>query len=141
MFQYCDVCDVCDYNTLTKSGDNGLRLAGWPDADGSEATRPLDAPDNELLPTTTLMRRQLANTTVWDPSPLEPGETATVLVSVPGAAVGDVTFCGHSGLQPGRDHVQLSSISGEGVVQAMLYNVGKEVVDVGSGRLRVVVMQ
>ena len=37
--------------------------------------------------------------------------------------------------------VQLSSISGEGVVEALLHNVGHHPVDIESGRLRVVVMQ
>ena len=62
-------------------------------------------------------------------------------MSLPGADLGDATFCGHSGLRPGQHRVQLSSMSGEGVVEAMLHNVGEDVVDVGAGRLRVAVMQ
>ena len=37
--------------------------------------------------------------------------------------------------------LKMSSMAGEGVVEAMLHNVGEEVVDVGPGRLRVGVMQ
>jgi hypothetical protein len=37
--------------------------------------------------------------------------------------------------------VQLTAMSGEGWVEAMLHNVGAQTVDVGEGRLRVVVMK
>ena len=110
----------------------------WADADGSEAHSRPNAPADEPP---TIVQRSLANTTAWDPPPLLPGETATLLVSLAGADLGDATFCGHSGLLPGQHRVQLSSMAGEGVVEAMLHNVGEEVVDVGPGRLRVAVMQ
>ena len=65
-----------------------------------------------------------------------------MLVSLPGAELGDPLFSGHSGLQPGAGQlVQLTAISGEDVVEVLMHNVGKDPVDIASGRLRVVVMK
>lgn len=107
-------------------------------SDGTEEHNRPGAPPDEPA---TVMRGNLANKTMWDPGSLAPGEMATLLVRLAGTELGDVTFCGLSSLVPTRHHVQLTSMSGEGVVEAMLHNVGGEPVDVGPGKLRVVVMK
>jgi hypothetical protein len=63
------------------------------------------------------------------------------LIKLAGAEPGDATLCGHSALLPGAHRVQLTAMSGEGWVEAMLHNVGTQTVDVGEGRLRVVVVK
>ena len=115
-----------------------LLSAAYSQADGSEEHRRPNAPAEEPP---TIAQRSLSNSTLWDPPRLAPGATATLLLPLAGAELGDPLFCGHSGLTPGVHRVQLSAMSGEGVVEALLHNAGTESVDIPGGRLRVVIMQ
>ena len=58
-------------------------------ADGSEAH---SAPNGEDPPT--IVKRSVSNTTEWDPPLLQPGETATLVMPLRGAELGDALFCG-----------------------------------------------
>lgn len=89
----------------------------------------------------TITGGNLANKTTWDPPPLLPGAHTTLMIKLNGAEPGDVTLCGHSALLPGKHRVQLTAMSGEDWVEAIMHNVGAETLDVGEGRLRVVVMK
>jgi hypothetical protein len=105
-------------------------------ADGSEAHGRPGAPITELP---TVVQRHLANSTQWDPPLIMPGSSATVVASLAGAHHGDLTMCAHTSVRVGIHRVQLSAIAGEGVVEVVLLNVGKEPVDVPLGQLRVAV--
>lgn len=108
-------------------------------ADGSEEHRRPNAPADEP---STIVERSISTTTVWDPPLLQPGGSATLLVSLPGAELGDVVYSGHSGLQAGVGHlIQISAVSGDDVAEVLMHNVGPSPVDIGSGRLRVVAMK
>ena len=84
----------------------------------------------------------MQNTAEWDPPPLGPGESATVVVALGGCRQGDVMFAAHAGLAPRTGHrLQLSAVAGDGEAEALMVNVGQGMVDVPSGVLRLVVMQ
>ena len=83
--------------------------------------------------------RQVISVAVqWDPAPIPAGKTATRLVAVHGATVGDVATASHEGA--GMELVGLfANAAGPGQVLVILRNLGEGAVDVPPGMLRVAI--
>jgi hypothetical protein len=82
----------------------------------------------------------LANKTSWDLPELGRGEVAMLTMPLRGVEPGDVLSCGHSSVQPELHTLQLTVSAGDGMVKAVLQNLGNTV-DIPSGQLRVVAVK
>ena len=84
--------------------------------------------------------KYLSQTATWDPASLLANEETSTVVTVTGAAPGDVALCGHT--QITGDLLQLSChVSAADAVRVVLENISGSTVDAASGTLRVWVVK
>jgi hypothetical protein len=121
--------------TFLVSGDSTPRKVLH--VDGSEEYRRCGAPEDE---DPSVLSGHLANTTSWNPPQLSRGDVATLSMPLRGVEPGDALSCGHSAVRAELHTVQLTASAGDGIVKAVLQNLG-DTVDIPSGQLRVVVVK
>ena len=118
--------------TFTESGSFAPAKVIY--ADGSVAHARPGAPISERP---TIVQRQLANSTYWDPPLILPGKIISRVIDLAGAEHGDLTMVAHQAARVGVHRVQMSAVSGDGLVEVIVANVGEEPVDIPGGQLRV----
>ena len=117
--------------TVATDGDTAARMAIG--ADGA-----IRYGDGHATEFDTVLRRQVSNSTNWDPPRLAQGEWANCSLFVSSAEPGDIATAAHAMLGVVRATLDARVVR-SGVVAVLLHNVGEPILDVGGGVVRVAV--
>ena len=72
-----------------------------------------------------------------NPPLIMPGKIVSSVINLAAAEPGDLTMVAHQSLRVGVHRVQLSAMAGDGVVEAIVSNVGENIIDIPGGQLHV----
>ena len=124
--------------TVGQRGDSGASFV--LESDGAMRYGDGDA----AQPFHTSLKRQVSNTSAYDPPPLAPGAAATTTVALRGAAVGDLLLASHTGMGASTA-LEISARcvkAGEAlVIMRHVAGGGSAVIDPEKGQLRVAALQ